>query len=74
MEKYFAFEKAGYGHYWVVYLSPKRGDYWRALIDDMTLIDDTLNADNATAAAYKRLRRRVQATGAHYNKHGQIIG
>ena len=41
----FTFQFAGYGHYKVTYKTPMRGDYWIALVTDMTAIDATKNAD-----------------------------
>ena len=40
----FSFAFAGYGHYKVTYTTG-RGDYWRALINDMMSIDRTKNAE-----------------------------
>ena len=47
----FYFRFAGYGQYIVTYTTPIRGDYWRARINDMSLIDDTKNAEEPTKAA-----------------------
>lgn len=41
----FEFRMAGYGHYRVTYTSPVTGKQWSTVINDMTLIDATKNAD-----------------------------
>ena len=66
----FTFEFAGYGHYRVTYTTPKRGDYWRATLSDMPLIDATKNADIAKATDIMLLRSIVIRKGSHYNKDG----
>lgn len=58
LDFYFEFRFAGYGVYVVTYSTPTRGDYWRARITDMSLIDETKNADTldiAPAAPAKNL-------------------
>lgn len=69
----FDFELAGYGHYKVTYKTPKRGDYYVAVIDDMQLIDDTYRADWAKAKDIEFLRRKVVADGTHYGKNGNRL-
>lgn len=69
----FHFTFSGYGQYEVIYTTPSRGDYWRAHITDMSLIDDTKNADEPTATAFRRLRDVVKRVGTHYSKTGKII-
>lgn len=69
----FTFQFVGYGLYLVTYTTPKRGDYWRARITDMTLIDDTKGADEPTCAALRRLRDAVKHNGAHYRRNGERI-
>ena len=44
----FQFKPTGYGRYEVTYTSPKIGKQWKASITDMSLIDDTKNANNPT--------------------------
>ena len=61
-----------YGWYFITYTT-ERGDYWKASINDMTLIDDTKNSENPTKEAYERLRKAVQAKGTHYRKNGEPI-
>lgn len=41
----FRFERNGYGHYKVTYISPKTGKTWTRTIDDMSLIDATKNEE-----------------------------
>lgn len=69
----FDFRFAGYGRYVVTYTTPKRGDFWRAHITDMTLIDDTKNAEAPTLAAFRRLRDAVKNNGTHYRRNGEPI-
>ena len=42
----FEFGRWGYGHYLVTYTT-NRGDYYKALVTDMSLIDATKNAEHA---------------------------
>lgn len=73
LDFYFEFRFAGYGVYVVTYSTPTRGDYWRARITDMSLIDETKNADEPTKAAWRRLRDAVKYYGAHYRRNGERI-
>lgn len=41
----FGFLPSGYGHYMVTYTSPRTGKQWSTVVNDMTLIDATKNAD-----------------------------
>lgn len=41
----FDFKFSGYGHYKVIYTSPKTSKMWGCKTDDMSLIDATKNAD-----------------------------
>lgn len=66
----FSFTFAGYGHYKVTYKTG-RGDYWRALITDMTIIDATKNAELAKVADIKHLRYLCKLKGTHYHANGQ---
>lgn len=69
----FSFRFVGTGHYKVTYTTPYRGDYWVALITDMTLIDATKNAEYAKSTDIQRLRGVVKRLGAHYSKFGKRI-
>lgn len=69
----FDFRFAGYGQYIVTYTTSTRGDYWRARINDMSLIDDMKNAEEPTTAALYRLRDAVKYYGAHYRRNGEPI-
>lgn len=64
----FSFAKVSSGCYRVAYTTEFRGDYWVAIINDMTLIDATLNAEYARARDIGHLRRVVKR-GAHYSKN-----
>lgn len=52
----FSFIKKGYGLYRVIYESPVTGKCWSTMINDMTLIDATLNADEPTAKNLNMLK------------------
>lgn len=65
----FTFYFRGYGHYLVTYTT-ERGDYYKALVTDMTLIDATKNAEHAKIRDIKALRSFVVRFGAHYHKDG----
>lgn len=69
----FAFRFVGAGHYKVTYTTPCRGDFWTALITDMTLIDATKNAEYAKGIDIQRLRDVVKRNGSHYSKSGKRI-
>lgn len=69
----FSFRFVGAGHYKVTYTTPYRGDYWVALITDMTLIDATKNAEYAKGIDIQHLRDVVKRLGAHYSKFGKRI-
>ena len=69
----FSFRFAGFGQYVVTYTTPTRGDYWRARITDMSLIDETKNAEEPTGAALRRLRDAVKLNGTHYRRNGELI-
>ena len=68
----FTFNFVGHGHYKVTYTT-ERGDYWKATINDMTLIDDTKNSEEPKKKNINALRDRVKSVGSHYNKHGVLI-
>lgn len=69
----FTFDYLSAGHYKVTYTTDKRGDYWIAIITDMTLIDSTKNADVAKIKDIAWLRKKVINNGWHYNKYGERI-
>lgn len=69
----FSFKFAGAGHYWVTYTTPWRGDYWKALITDMTIIDATKNAEWAKGVDIEHLRNVVKRKGSRYSKYGKRI-
>ena len=63
----FTFYFRGYGAYLVTYTT-ERGDYYKALVTDMPLIDATKNAEHAKICDIKALRSVVVRFGAHYHK------
>ena len=65
----FTFYFRGYGAYLVTYTTD-RGDYYKALVNDMPLIDATKNAEHAKICDIKALRSVVVRLGAHYHKDG----
>ena len=69
----FQFRLVGSGHYEVTYTNPRRGDYYVAVITDMTLIDATYNAVWAKAKDIQHLRYVVKRNGTHYNKYGKKL-
>lgn len=68
----FTFTREGYGAYRVKYAT-KRGDWWRARIEDMTLVDATKNTDAPTQRALRDLRNAVKWNGTHYSKSGKNL-
>lgn len=69
----FQFSPKSSGCYKVTYNTEYRGDYWTAYINDMTIIDETKNADWAKAKDIERLRSMVIFSGTHYNSQGKIL-
>ena len=65
----FSFAFVSYGHYKVTYTTG-RGDYWRALINDMMSIDRTKNAEWAKVDDIKHLRNLCKRNGTHYHSNG----
>ena len=65
----FSFAYVGYGHYKVTYTTG-RGDYWRALINDMMSIDRTKNAEWTKVDDIKHLRNLCKRNGTHYHSNG----
>ena len=56
----FKFEFAGYGHYKVTYTSPKIGKKWSATINNMSLIDATINAEEPKKQDLEYLKKIVK--------------
>lgn len=56
----FTFEFNGYGHYKVTYVSPVTGKKWTSVVNDMTLIDATKNADNPKKVDLEMLKRLLK--------------
>ena len=69
----FKFIKNGSGSYFVYYFTEKRGDFWRATINDMTIIDATKNAEVARVKDILRLRYLVKLYGSHFGADGRRI-
>ena len=65
----FSFTFAGYGHYKVTYKTG-RGDYYKALINEMPSIDRTKNAEWAKLSDIKHLANLCKRTGTHYHASG----
>ena len=68
----FSFKKVYSGIYKVTYTTPKRGDFYICYINDMTLIDSTLHADNPKVKDIKHLKHYVIRLGTRYNSHGKM--
>lgn len=56
----FNFQFNGYGHYKVNYTSPITGKTFTAIINDMTIIDDTKNSDSPTKKSLNSLKQIVK--------------
>lgn len=69
----FSFRFAGYGAYVVTYTTDRRGDYWKARINNMLLIDATKNANVAHVKDIQALYDAVKRNGAHYRYDGTRI-
>lgn len=69
----FSFRFSGYGHYEVTYTTDQRGDFWKATINDMTLIDATKNAEIAKVKDIQALCNAVKRNGTHYRSNGERI-
>lgn len=52
----FRFEFAGYGHYRVTYTSPTTYKQWTALVNEMSLIDATRNAESPKRKDLEKLK------------------
>ena len=69
----FTFRKVGSGCYSVTYVTDNRGDMYACNIKDMSIIDDTLNADIAKVNDIKHLAYILRRDGSHYNKYMKLI-
>lgn len=69
----FSFRFQSYGAYVVTYTTDRRGDYWKARIEDMMLIDATKNADVARVKDIQALYDAVKRNGTHYRYDGTRI-
>ena len=69
----FTFRKVGSGCYHVTYVTENRGDMYECDINDMTIIDETLNADIAKVSDIKHLAYILRRDGTHYNKYMKLI-
>lgn len=58
----FRFMPCGFGHYDVTYTSPCTGKKWHAVVNDMTLIDATKNAENPKVKDLNYLKRFCKNT------------
>lgn len=56
----FNFQFAAHGHYKVTYTSPATGKSWTKTINDMTIIDETKNADSPTKKSLNHLKSIVK--------------
>ena len=62
----FSFKKTGSGCYYVTYTTPNGRYYWGYTINDMGIIDDTLNAERAKLADIKHLRHICLTYGSKH--------
>lgn len=56
----FKFVFSGYGHYKVIYTSPKTNKSWMRIINDMTIIDATKGAEYPKKVDLVRLKKMVK--------------
>jgi len=56
----FDFQFSGHGHYRVTYTSFTTGKSWTKTIDDMTIIDETKNADYPKIKSLNHLKSIVK--------------
>lgn len=68
----FKFQRVSSGAYRVTYTTDFRGDYWVNRIEEMPIIDATLNTEWARAKDIEHLRHRVKQ-GAHYSSNGKRL-
>lgn len=69
----FSCKPDGYGVYACKYETPIRGDYYKAKVFDLELIEAVKNNDYPTQAAMKRLRATIIATGTHFSNSGYML-
>ena len=53
----FTFNFIGYGHYKVTYTSPVTYKQWATIVNDMSIIDETKNAESPKLKDLNRLKR-----------------
>jgi len=53
----FSFTPSGYGHYYVMYMSPITRKFWSRVTNNMELIDKTKNAENPKRKDLENLKR-----------------
>ncbi|NDV94342.1 hypothetical protein D0T84_05340 [Dysgonomonas sp. 521] len=56
----FEFNIMKYGLYEVIYTSPNTGKKWKAVINDMTLIDATKNAKEPRVKKLNELKKKIK--------------
>ena len=61
----FTFEFRGYGHYRVIYESPKTYKRWSIVTDDMPLVDATKNSEGPTQKDLNRLKALCKKGGIY---------
>lgn len=69
----FSFRFRASGAYEVTYTTDIRGDFWKARIEDMTLIDATKKANVARVKDIQALYNAVKRNGTHYRYDGTRI-
>lgn len=57
---HFNFQFSGYGHYKVTYTSPVTGKSWTKVINDMSTIDETKNAESPKIKSLNHLKYIVK--------------
>lgn len=66
----FRFRQLSPGYIQVTYTHTNNGDYWVALVPEITLIERVCHVARPTKNAMIDLRNRVQQLGLHYNHLG----
>lgn len=69
----FSFYFVSWGLYRVIYTSPVTGYVWKALINDMELIDNTKNEECPKRKDLDLLKYYVKRLGYKYNKKGERV-
>lgn len=69
----FVFKFVGHGIYRCTYRTAKRGDFYSAIIKDMTIIDATKNTEFPTQQALKQLRNKIKLAGVHFSRLGYYL-